>query len=158
MSRAIDELYERRTACGALSKKDISDKTLVVAGWVFRYRDQGGVIFIDLRERSGILQVVFDKAEGEKLLQEADALRSEDVIIVEGTLRARSADAINTKLPTGEVELLAKNFHVLNKAKPSPVALDEHEDEASEEIRLKFRYLDLRRAPMQKLSKKSIYS
>ncbi|MDH5717655.1 MAG: aspartate--tRNA ligase [Spirochaetia bacterium] len=146
---SIESLYEKRVPCGALSKKDISGQAIVAAGWVFRYRDQGGVIFVDLRERSGVLQVVFDKAESEKLLEQADALRGEDVILVEGILRERSKETVNKKLATGEVELLAKSLYTLNKAKPSPISLDEHEDETSEEVRLKYRYLDLRRPPMQ---------
>lgn len=145
----MDSLLEQRVACGTLTSADVTGKDIIVSGWVFRYRDQGGVIFVDLRERSGVLQVVFDKAESEEILNKADTLRSEDVILISGRLRKRSPEAINAKIKTGEVELLAKELHILSKAKPSPIPLDDHDDTASEELRLTYRYLDMRRKPMQ---------
>ncbi len=145
----MEALLNQRTACGVLRKNDINEKPIVVTGWVNNYRDQGGVIFVDLRDRSGILQVVFDRSEGEELLEAADALRGEDVILVRGTLRARAGEAVNPKLPTGEVELLAAELKIFSKSKPLPIPLDEYEDEASEENRLRYRFLDLRRRPMQ---------
>lgn len=145
----MEALLNRRVNCGGLRKKDIGDSSIVVSGWINSYRDQGGVIFVDLRDRSGVVQVVFDRAEGEELLASADTLRSEDVILVEGNLRARADEAINSKIPTGEVELLARNLKIFSKSKPLPIPLDEYEDEASEENRLKYRFLDLRRKPMQ---------
>ncbi len=138
-----------RVECGNLSVKDVTGQPITVAGWVYRYRNQGGVIFVDLRERSGVLQIVFDLAVDKMLLEQADSLRSEDVILVTGILRARAKEAVNPKLSTGEVELLAQELSILSKAKPSPIPLDEHDDEASEDLRLKYRFLDLRRAPMQ---------
>jgi aspartyl-tRNA synthetase len=144
---------KERISCGTVSKEHVS-KNLVVAGWVHSYRDQGGVIFIDLRDRSGILQVVFDRAESEELLNSADSLRAEDVIIITGKLRNRAAEAVNKKIATGEVELLASSLEVFSKSTPLPIPISEHEDEASEDNRLKYRYLDLRRAPMQEALRK----
>jgi aspartyl-tRNA synthetase len=141
------ELKER-IPCGTLTKENIS-KDITVTGWVHSYRDQGGVIFVDLRDRSGIVQVVFDLAVSEDLLKQADALRCEDVIMVAGKLRLRAAEAVNKKIATGEVELLASTLEVFSKSKPLPIPISEHESEASEDNRLKYRYLDLRRAPMQ---------
>lgn len=149
----IESLLEKRISAGTLRAENVNGNALVVSGWVYRYRDQGGVIFIDLRDRSGVLQVVFDRSESEQLLELADQLRGEDVILVEGTLRRRSDEAINSKLPTGEIELVASQLFVLSKAIPSPIPLDEFEDEASEENRLKYRFLDLRRLPMQQALK-----
>lgn len=145
----MNDLMDQRISCGNLTAKDVNGENIVVSGWVYRYRDQGGVLFIDLRDRSGILQVVFDRAEGEELLSAAEGLRGEDVILVQGKLRPRDAEAINPKIKTGDVELLASRLEILSKAKPSPIPLDEYDDETSEEHRLRHRYLDLRRAPMQ---------
>ncbi|MDH4263091.1 MAG: aspartate--tRNA ligase [Spirochaetia bacterium] len=142
-----------RISCGLLSKDNISND-ITVTGWVHSYRDQGGVIFVDLRDRSGIVQVVFDRAVGGDLLKQADALRAEDVIMVFGKLRMRAPEAINKKIATGEVEILASYLEVFSKSKPLPIPISEHESEASEDNRLKYRYLDLRRAPMQTALKK----
>jgi len=145
---------EKRVACGELGPGDISDNPIVVSGWVANYRDQGGVIFIDLRDRSGLLQIVFDLSAGEQLLKIADTLRAEDVVLVEGRLRARAKEAVNTKLPTGEVELYAGRVELLSKSKPLPIPISDHEEEASEENRLRYRYLDLRRSPLQEALRK----
>ena len=142
-----------RSPCGLLTKENIS-KEITVSGWVNSYRDQGGVIFVDLRDRSGIIQVVFDRAVGEDLLKQADTLRSEDVIITRGTLRARAPEAVNRKIATGEVELLASSLEVFSKSRALPIPISDHEAEASEDNRLKYRYLDLRRTPMQLALKK----
>lgn len=147
----MDEILEKRVGCATLSVDDVDQKERVVSGWVFRYRDQGGVIFIDLRDRSGILQVVFEKSDDEDLLKKADTLRSEDVILVSGLLRLRADDAINTKIPTGKIELVAGDLQVLSKSKPSPIPLDDYDEEPGEEHRLKYRFLDLRRTPMQQV-------
>ena len=143
------ELLKKRIPCGNLSAKDISDDSVMVAGWVFHFRDQGGIIFIDLRERSGILQIVFDRSKDEKLWSIADRLRSEDVILVQGVIRLRSKETINLKLKTGEIELLADKALVLNKSIGLPISVEDHIDDISEENRLKFRYLDMRRPDMQ---------
>lgn len=145
----MEEKLEARTACGELGTKDVNEKIITVSGWVYRYRDQGGILFIDLRDRSGVLQVVFDLAAGEEMFEAANSLRSEDVILVEGVLRKRSQESINPKLATGEIELMASSLQILSKSKPLPISLDEFSDDVSEELRLKYRYLDLRRQPMQ---------
>ena len=115
-----------------------------MAGWVHRRRDHGGVIFVDLRDREGLLQVVFDP-DLAAVFSEAERLRSEFVIQVKGKVRARPAGTVNTNLKSGRVELLARELTVLNRSEPLPFQLDEH---VSEEVRLKYRYLDLRREVM----------
>ncbi|RME92118.1 MAG: Asp-tRNA(Asn)/Glu-tRNA(Gln) amidotransferase GatCAB subunit C, partial [Candidatus Hydrogenedentota bacterium] len=144
----LEELFPRRVPCGNFTKENVTSDKIVVSGWVYHYRDQGGVIFIDLRDRSGILQLVFDKSTNEKLHAEADTLRSEDVILVEGVLRQRDKDSINPKMPTGEVELVAEKLFVLSKCNHLPMPVDEYE-RPGEDTRLKYRFLDLRRREMQ---------
>jgi aspartyl-tRNA synthetase len=120
---------------------------VVLLGWVHRVRDLGGVLFVDVRDRAGITQVVFDK-DDEALMTKAKRLRSEFVIGVEGHVRQRSVDTVNTKLDTGEVEVLVRRLTLLNEAKtpPFPIADD---TAVSEDVRLKYRYLDLRRPRLQ---------
>ncbi len=130
--------------CGQLDRSQIGEM-ITVAGWVHRRRDHGGVIFVDLRDREGLLQVVFDPDTPEMFAQ-AERLRGEYVLSVHGRLRERPQGTINSELPTGEVELLATELTVLNKAKTPPF---HHEENASEELRLRYRYLDLRREGMQ---------
>jgi len=129
--------------CGHVNRAEIG-RTVTVAGWVHRRRDHGGVIFIDLRDREGLLQVVFDPDRAE-MFKEAERLRSEYVLAVEGTVRARPQGTVNPNLASGEVEVLAKKLTVLAKAKTPPF---HHDEPVSEELRLKYRYLDLRREPM----------
>jgi aspartyl-tRNA synthetase len=129
--------------CGQVNRALIGG-VVTVAGWVHRRRDHGGVIFIDLRDREGLLQVVFDPDRAE-MFKEAERLRSEFVLTVEGKVRARPEGTVNPNLASGEVEVLATKLTVLAKAKTPPFHHDEH---ASEELRLKYRYLDLRREPM----------
>jgi aspartyl-tRNA synthetase len=119
---------------------------VTAAGWVHRRRDHGGVIFVDLRDREGLLQVVFDP-DLERVFSEAERLRSEFVIQVKGRVRARPAGTVNANLRSGQIELLARELTVLNRSEPLPFQLDEH---VSEEVRLKYRYLDLRREVMTK--------
>jgi aspartyl-tRNA synthetase len=129
--------------CGHV-KRALIGREIRVAGWVHRRRDHGGVIFIDLRDREGLLQVVFDPDRAE-MFAEAERLRGEFVLAVEGRVRERPAGTINPNLPSGEVELLALKLTVLAKAKTPPF---HHDEPVSEELRLKYRYLDLRREPM----------
>jgi aspartyl-tRNA synthetase len=129
--------------CGQVNRAAIG-REITVAGWVHRRRDHGGVIFIDLRDREGLLQVVFDPDRAE-IFAEAERLRSEYVLQVEGRVRDRPAGTVNASLPSGEVELLAAKLTVLAKAKTPPF---HHDEPVSEELRLKYRYLDLRREPM----------
>ena len=123
------------------------DKPVTLCGWVDRRRDHGGVIFIDLRDRSGIVQVVFDPDAGEHFTL-ADKVRGEYVLQVKGVVRARSEATINPDMATGEIEVYAQALEVLNQAETPPFQLDNH-TEVGEDIRLKYRYLDLRRHEMQ---------
>jgi aspartyl-tRNA synthetase len=135
----------RSNYCGEIDRARIGE-TLSVAGWVHGRRDHGGVIFVDLRDRSGLLQVVFDPGQKD-IFGDAERLRSEFVIGVRGRLRARPAGMVNTKITSGEVELVADGLEIFSRAKTPPF----HHDEAvSEEIRLRYRYLDLRRPEMQR--------
>jgi aspartyl-tRNA synthetase len=129
--------------CGQIDEKLIGAE-LTVAGWVHRRRDHGGVIFVDLRDREGLLQVVFDPDAAE-VFHEAERLRNEFVIKVQGRLRERPSGTINTNLASGRVELLARELTLLNRSEPLPFQLDE---QVSEEVRLKYRYIDLRREVM----------
>ena len=130
--------------CGQLRKDDVGTQ-LRVAGWVHRRRDHGGLIFIDLRDRTGLLQVVFRPEEAAEAHKQAEALRSEDVISVSGHLVDREAGAVNPDLPTGEVELVAREIELLADAETPPFEIEEGGKEANEELRLRYRYLDLRR-------------
>tara|TARA_B100000029_G_scaffold496874_3_gene563749 strand:+ start:3721 stop:5484 length:1764 start_codon:yes stop_codon:yes gene_type:complete len=131
--------------CGQVDSSLIGEK-LAVVGWVHRRRDHGGVIFVDLRDREGMLQVVFDPDNSDMFIQ-AERLRGEYVLAVNGILRARPDGTLNPELSTGEVELLAKELIVLNKSKTPPF---HHDENPSEETRLRYRYLDLRREEMQR--------
>ena len=128
---------------GTLTKKDIG-KEVKLAGWVLRRRDHGGVIFVDLRDRTGFAQIVFNPQVNEEAHNKAQDLRSEYVISVEGKVRARSEDMINPKIPTGEIEVMVEKLELLNVSETPPFMLEDDID-TNEEIRLKYRYLDLRR-------------
>lgn len=128
---------------GTLTKKDIG-KEVKLAGWVLRRRDHGGVIFVDLRDRTGFAQIVFNPQVNEEAHNKAQDLRSEYVISVEGKVRARSEDMINPKIPTGEIEVMVEKLELLNTSETPPFMLEDDID-TNEEIRLKYRYLDLRR-------------
>jgi len=130
--------------CGHVNEK-LTGQTVTVAGWVHRRRDHGGVIFVDLRDREGLLQVVFDP-DNAAMFKEAERLRSEFVIRVKGLVRERPGATANANLATGRVELLAQELELLNRSEPLPFQLD---DTVSEDVRLKYRYLDLRREVMQ---------
>ncbi len=130
---------------GLLGKKDI-DRTVVLAGWVQSYRDHGGVVFIDLRDRHGIVQVVFHP-EQTQAHAVARQLRNEDVTLVRGRIIARGPGAVNPKIPTGEIEVIADQVEPVNKADPVPFSPAQHES-VSEDTRLKYRYVDLRRRDM----------
>jgi len=134
----------RTNYCGEIGESLIG-RTIEAAGWVHRRRDHGGVIFVDLRDRSGLLQVVFDPDTAEAFAQ-AERLGREFVIQVTGKVRARPAGTANPHLPSGQVELLAQQLVVLNPSATPPFALDE---DVNEELRLKHRYVDLRRDVMQ---------
>jgi aspartyl-tRNA synthetase len=129
--------------CGQVNEKLIG-QSVEVAGWVHRRRDHGGIIFVDLRDREGLLQVVFDPDSAE-VFREAERLRHEFVIRIKGRVRERPPGTVNTNLASGRVELLAGELELLNRSEPLPFQLDE---QVGEEVRLKYRYLDLRREVM----------
>jgi aspartyl-tRNA synthetase len=126
---------------------DASGEMVRVAGWVHRRRDHGGVLFIDLRDRSGILQLVIHPDAG-AVLEIAQRLSPEDVISAAGNLVARSAETVNPRIPTGGVELRVTGLEVLAEAAPLPFSVEDEHTQAGEELRLTYRYLDLRRAPL----------
>ena len=145
MAEQLGELTRTHT-CGALRPDDVGAE-VVLLGWVHRVRDLGGLLFIDVRDRFGVTQVVFDKDE-EALMNKAKRLRSEYVIGVAGRVRRRSADTINPKLGTGEVEVVVRQLTILNEAKTPPFPIAD-ETPVAEDVRLKYRYLDLRRSRVQ---------
>jgi aspartyl-tRNA synthetase len=129
--------------CGQVNEQLLGEQ-ITVAGWVHRRRDHGGVIFVDLRDREGLLQIVFDP-ERTEVFREAERLRNEWVVQVSGTVRARPEGTVNAHLASGKVELLARELELLNRSEPLPFQLDE---QVGEEVRLRYRYLDLRREVM----------
>jgi aspartyl-tRNA synthetase len=133
--------------CGALRPSD-AGKKVVLMGWVNRRRDLGQIIFVDLRDRTGVTQVVFSRELNAPVHQKAEALRNEFVIAAIGTVKRRDADTINPNIPTGEVELVVEELRILNVSKPLPF-LPSDTVLANEEMRLKYRYIDLRRDAMQ---------
>lgn len=143
------EGMSRTHHCGKISKDD-TGKEVVVCGWVSRRRDHGGLIFVDLRDRSGLVQTVFAEDKmGEKAFPKAESLRSEYVIAVRGRVSLRSAETINPHMPTGEVEIYCEELRILNTAQTPPFYIQDNID-VDETLRLKYRYLDLRRPEMQK--------
>ncbi|MDO4580977.1 MAG: aspartate--tRNA ligase [Bacillota bacterium] len=139
-------MFKRTVYCGELRKADV-DKEIVLVGWVLRRRDHGGLIFIDLRDREGIVQVVFDPTIDADSFAQAEAARSEYVLNIRGRVRPRPAGSENPNMATGEIEVLCLKMHTLNKSKTPPFSLDD-EGSVDELIRLKYRYLDLRRPAM----------
>ncbi len=138
---------DRSIYCGQVRSAHINDE-ITLMGWVDRRRDHGGVIFLDLRDREGIVQVVFD-SDAEAYFDLADSVRSEYVLKVTGKVRARSEATINANMPTGEVEVYGTVLEILNTAKTPPFQMDEFVT-VGEDVRLKYRYMDLRRSQMQK--------
>ncbi|MCX7915348.1 MAG: aspartate--tRNA ligase [Verrucomicrobiae bacterium] len=136
---------KRTHHCSQLRKPDVGQK-VVLAGWVHARRDHGGIVFIDLRDREGLTQVVFDPQHNRPSWEAAQALRSEYVIAVEGMVRARPVGTENPKLETGEIEVLAHRLEVLNTSATPPFPIEDAA--ASEDLRLEYRYLDLRRPPL----------
>src|SRR5207302_6448103 len=133
--------------CNSLRKIDIG-KEATLAGWVHVSRDHGGVIFIDLRDREGITQVVFRPEENAKLAKEAHGLRSEDVIQVSGKIAARVPGTENPKLATGDIELIPNQLRILNRADDLPFPIDA--EIHNEDLRLTYRYYDLRRPELSR--------
>ncbi len=135
----------RSQYCGVLNASYI-DQEVTLCGWVDRRRDHGGVIFIDLRDRDGIVQVVFDSDSAD--FETADKIRSEYVLKVTGRVRARSQETVNPNMATGEIEVYGNDLEILNAAETPPFPLNEHSN-VGEDVRLKYRFLDLRRGEMQ---------
>jgi aspartyl-tRNA synthetase len=135
----------RSSYCGQLNKTFV-DQDVVLCGWVHRRRDHGGVIFLDVRDRDGIAQVVYDPDTVESFAV-AEGVRNEFVIRVKGRVRLRPEGTINDDMPTGKIEVLGKELEVLNAANTPPMQLDDHA-EVGEDVRLRFRYIDLRRPEM----------
>ena len=134
----------KRTVYVGVLNKNYIDKEVVVSGWVLRRRDHGGVIFIDLRDRTGLLQVVFEEGIDPQIHELADSIRIEYVISVKGKIRKRPPGMENPKISTGDIELVASDVEILNTSKTPPFPLDEDVSEVSEAIRLKYRYLEMR--------------
>jgi aspartyl-tRNA synthetase len=139
---------KRSHRCTDLSIADVGQK-VVVMGWAQKRRDLGGVIFVDLRDRTGILQVVFNTAVNTEIFEKAESIRSEYVLAVVGEVVKRSPETINTKLATGEIEVMASELRILSKAETPPMQIEEDSD-VNETTRLKYRYIDLRRPDMQR--------
>ncbi|MFA6262809.1 MAG: aspartate--tRNA ligase [Candidatus Babeliales bacterium] len=146
------QFLKRSIVCGHIREEHVG-KEVVLNGWVHRHRDLGGLVFVDLRDQSGLMQLFFDPSSMDAAMAtQVRVLRAEWVIAVAGTVKHRATGAINDKLPTGRYEVLVTRLQVLNKAQPLPFQL-EGEDTASDEMRLRYRYIDLRRAAMQHMLK-----
>lgn len=139
---------QRSLYCGELRKEQV-DQDVVLMGWVQRRRDHGGLIFVDLRDRSGLVQVVFSPEVAEEAFKKAEGVRSEYVLAVQGKVHARPEGTVNPNMATGEVEVYAHTLRVLNKAKTPPFYIEDNID-VDENLRLRYRYLDLRRPEMQR--------
>jgi aspartyl-tRNA synthetase len=139
-------MFGRTYYCGEITEQAIGEK-VTLKGWVQKRRDLGGLIFIDLRDRTGIVQVVFNPEVSEEALKIAETVRNEYVLHVEGTVVAREEGTINANLPTGKIEIQAERVVVINAAKTPPFVIADQTD-VSEDVRLKYRYLDLRRPVM----------
>jgi aspartyl-tRNA synthetase len=135
-------------SCGALRKENL-DRDVTLAGWVHRRRDHGGLIFIDLRDSEGIVQVVFNPEVSPQAHSIAQSLRAEWVLRIKGKVGERPSGTVNTNIPTGEVEVIALDLEVLNPSKTPPFSVEEGAAEADELLRLKYRYIDLRRAKLR---------
>lgn len=138
----------RTNTCGELTKKDVGKK-VVLDGWTQSRRDHGGLIFIDLRDRHGLTQIVFDPSHNKETHKMAEHIGREFVLEINGKIRDRKSGMINPNMKTGEIEVLVDELNILNKAKTPPIEIDD-KIESGEETRLKYRYLDLRRPIMQK--------
>ena len=140
--------YKRTHTNGELDLRD-KGKTVVLAGWNYTRRDHGGIIFIDLRDRYGITQIVFDPKHNKKAHAIAEKLKTEDVILIKGEVRHRGKGLENPKLKTGKIEVLVDDIEILNRAETPPIEVEDRVV-ANDELRLKYRFLDLRRPVMQK--------
>ncbi len=140
-----------RKYCGELKSSDVGSSVLVT-GWVDTKRDLGGILFLEIRDVTGIVQAVFDSSQSEENTRIADSTRSEYVVMVQGAVRKRSEETINPNVPTGEIEIVAESIEILNKSAALPFPIDTR-DTLGEDIRLKYRFLDLRREDMREALK-----
>ncbi|OOY45014.1 OB-fold nucleic acid binding domain-containing protein, partial [Solemya velum gill symbiont] len=131
--------------CGQLNISH-NDETVELCGWVHRRRDHGGVIFIDLRDRDGLVQVVYDPDDADTFAT-AEEVRGEYVLRIKGRVRPRPEGTVNKDLGTGEIEILGQELEILNRSETPPIQLDD--DDVGEDLRLRYRYIDLRRPLMQ---------
>src|SRR5665809_15768 len=138
----------RSHRCGDLRAEDVGT-TVTLCGWVHTRRDHGGVIFIDLRDVAGLVQIVFNPEISRDSYEVAESLRSEFCIKVTGEVRARPQGTVNDKIPTGAIEIAAGAIEILSRSETPPFQVDEHAD-VDEMLRLRYRYLDLRRERMQR--------
>lgn len=145
------QLFQRSVYCGHVNESFV-DKEVFLAGWVHRRRDHGGIIFIDLRDRTGLMQLVIDPKISASAVEDAHSIRSEFVISIRGKVIRRAAEMVNDKIGTGAYEIKVEALSIVSHSKPLPFQLDDA-DKVDEEIRLKYRYLDLRRPEMHKLMK-----
>ena len=143
----MSEQKRRSHSCGCITK-ELAGQEVVLCGWVARRRDHGGLIFIDLRDRSGIVQIVLSPDDAPEAFKQAEAVRNEYVLKVVGEVCLRSAETINANIPTGEIEVVCQMLEVLNTAKTPPFYIQDNVD-VDENVRLRYRYLDLRRPEMQ---------
>lgn len=137
-------MNKRTTYCGLVTEEFLNEK-VTLKGWVHNRRDLGGLIFVDLRDREGIVQIVFNPDFSEEALQVAETVRSEYVVEVQGVVTKRDAETINPKIKTGQVEVQVSNIEIINKSETPPFSINEESVNVDENIRLKYRYLDLRR-------------
>jgi aspartyl-tRNA synthetase len=140
--------WKRTHGCGALRAAD-AGQTVTLMGWAFRRRDHGGLVFVDLRDREGLTQCVFDPKEAPEAHDKVEGVRAEFVLAVRGTVALRPPGTENSKLPTGAVEVRVSEMKILNDSRPLPFQLED-DGEVEETLRLKYRYLDMRRAPVLK--------
>ena len=136
-------MNKRTTYCGLVTEEFLNEK-VTLKGWVHNRRDLGGLIFVDLRDREGIVQIVFNPDFSEEALQVAETVRSEYVVEVQGVVTKRDAETINPKIKTGQVEVQVSNIEIINKSETPPFSINEENVNVDENIRLKYRYLDLR--------------
>ena len=136
--------FRRTHSCGTLRGTDAGEK-VTLNGWVHNWRNHGGIIFIDLRDRDGVTQVVFNPSENKDLADRAATLRHEFVVAITGTVNARPDTMVNPRMPTGAIEVIADDLHVFNDAATPPLHINDPDSSESDELRLRYRYLDLRR-------------
>lgn len=142
--------YRRTHTCGELNRSHLK-QNVTLSGWVHRRRDHGGLIFIDLRDRFGLTQLIFDPAiVSKEMFKSAERLRSEWVLSIKGVVIPRAEGMTNPKLPTGEIEIQVKELDILSPAKTPPFSICDEETDVNEELRLKYRYLDIRRGDIAK--------